>query len=134
MSGAVALERQVKYMSDFIFLLRSSEDDYQAAMGTPERAQRSLQAWLGWVQGLEAQGLLKNPGLPLERSGKLVRGKQATVTDGPFTEAKDIVIGFLVIEARDMAEALEIARGCPLVLGGGAIEIRPVMSPPRLDP
>lgn len=115
-------------MSDFVFLLRSSEEDYQQAMGTPERAERSLKAWLTWIEGLEAEGLLKNPGLPLERSGKTVRGKELDVTDGPFTEAKDIVLGFIVIEARDLDHALQIARTCPLVLGGGAAEIRPVMA------
>lgn len=117
-------------MSDFVFLLRSREEDYQAAMGTPERAERSLQAWLEWVQRLKAGGQLKSPGLPLERTGKTVRGQELEVTDGPFAEAKDIVLGFIVVEARDMAHALELARGCPLVLGGGAVEIRPVMDPP----
>jgi hypothetical protein len=117
-------------MSDFVFLLRSQQDDYEQAMGTPERAQKSLQAWVAWIEQLEKNGQLKNPGLPLERSGKSVRGKQLTVTDGPFTEAKDIILGFIVIEARDLEHALEIAKGCPLVLGGGAVEIRPVMEAP----
>lgn len=113
-------------MSDFVFLLRSSETDYREAMGTPERAQRSMQAWLGWIRELEAKGQLKQPGQPLERSGKLVRGKEASVTDGPFVEAKDLIIGFIIVEARDLSHAVEIAKGCPLVLGGGAVEVRPV--------
>jgi len=117
-------------MSDFVFLLRSQEEDYQQAMGTPERAQKSLQAWVAWIEQLEARQQLKNPGLPLERTGKSVRGKQLAVSDGPFTEAKDIILGFIVIEARDLDHALEIAKGCPLVLGGGAVEIRPVMEAP----
>ena len=114
-------------MSDFVFLLRSDEAGVDEAMGTPERAQKSLQAWMAWLKQLEAKQQLKNPGLPLERTGKTVRGSQLTVTDGPFTEAKDIVLGFIVIEARDLEHALEIAKGCPLVLGGGGVEIRPVM-------
>jgi hypothetical protein len=114
-------------MSDFVFLLRSDEEAYQEAMGTPERAQQSLEAWVAWIKRLEAKNQLKNPGIPLERGGKSVRGKQLTVTDGPFTEAKDIVLGFIVVEARDLEHALELAKGCPLVLGGGGIEIRPVM-------
>ncbi len=117
-------------MSDFVFLLRSQEEDYQAAMGTPERAQKSLQAWMAWIKQLEALGQLKNPGIPLERSGKTVRGKQLTVSDGPFTEAKDIVLGFIVVEARDLEHAVEIAKGCPLAQGGGGVEIRPVMEAP----
>jgi hypothetical protein len=117
-------------MSDFVFLLRSQEEDYQEAMGTPERAQKSLQAWMAWIKDLEAKGQLKNPGIPLERSGKTVRGKQLTVSDGPFTEAKDIVLGFIVIAARDLDHAVEIAKSCPLAQGGGGVEVRPVMEAP----
>jgi hypothetical protein len=114
-------------MSDFVFLLRDSPAGVEEAMGTPERAQKSLQAWVAWIKQLEARNQLKNPGLPLEQTGKTLRGSQLKVTDGPFTEAKDIVLGFIVVEARDLEHALEIAKGCPLVLGGGGVEIRPVM-------
>lgn len=117
-------------MSDFVLLLRSSEDDFEQAMGTPERAQKSLEAWLAWLQELEEGGRLKNPGLPLKRAGKVVRGKQLEVTDGPFAEAKDMILGFIVIEARDLAHAVELAKGCPIARGGGAVEIRPVVQSP----
>lgn len=116
-------------MSEFVFLLRSGEEDYREAMGTPERAQKSLQAWMVWIKELEAKGQLKNRGIPLERTGTTVRGKELTVTDGPFTEA-DIVIGFIVVEARDLEHAIELAKGCPLATGGGGVEIRPVLSAP----
>lgn len=117
-------------MSDFVFLLRSSRSDYEQAMGTAERAQKSLAAWMAWLDDLKARGQLKSPGIPLERSGKLVRGPDATVSDGPFAEAKDIVIGFIVVTASDLAQALDIAQSCPIVVGGGAVEVRPVMEAP----
>lgn len=114
-------------MSEFVFLLRGGPEDIELAMGTPERAQKSLQAWMAWIAILEANGQLKNPGLPLERSGKTVRGKPPQVTDGPFAETKDIVLGFIVIEAPDLAHAVELAKTCPIVLGGGGVEVRPVI-------
>lgn len=114
-------------MSEFVFLFRSDEPSAQAAMGTPERAQKSLQTWLAWMRDLETKGHLKDPGQPLERTGKVVTGKQKVVTDGPFTEAKDIVLGFIVIEARDLQEAVGLASACPIVEGGGgSVEVRPV--------
>jgi len=119
-------------MSEFVFLFRSSEADYQQAMGTPERAQRSMQAWVAWIRDLEAKGHLKSPGQPLERSGKVVRSKEK-VTDGPFAEAKDLVLGFIVVEAGDLEQAVNLARACPMVVGGGgSVEIRPVMQSPSL--
>jgi hypothetical protein len=113
-------------VSEFVFLFRSGDADYEAAMGTPERAQKSLQTWLSWMRGLEAQGALKSPGQPLERTGKVVRGNPRAITDGPFAETKDIVLGFIVVEARDLQHAAELATGCPIVEGGGAVEVRPV--------
>ncbi|MEP7000989.1 MAG: YciI family protein [bacterium] len=117
-------------MSEYVFLFRSADEDYQEAMGTPELAQKSLERWRAWIHELEANGNLKHPGQPLERTGKIVRGKNKIVTDGPYAEAKDMVLGFIVIEARDMDDAVALASGCPIVLGGGAVEIRPVIDSP----
>jgi hypothetical protein len=117
-------------MTEFVYLFRSDEAAYREAMGAPERAQRSLQAWLAWIRDLEAKGHLRNRGQPLEREGKVVSGQKKLVTDGPYVEAKDVVLGFIVVEARDLAHAAELAAGCPIVEGGGSVEIRPVAKPP----
>jgi len=117
-------------MSEFVYLFRASEAERREAMGTPERAQRSMQVWMAWIRDLEAKGHLKDRGQPLERGGKVVRGKKKVVTDGPYAEAKDLVLGFLVVEARDLAQAMELSTGCPMLDGGGSVEIRPVMKSP----
>jgi len=121
-------------MSQFVFLFRSDAEGQREAMGTPERAQKSLEKWMAWIRDLEAKGHLKDPGQPLEPGGQLVRGNPRVVTDGPYAEAKDMVIGFIVIEARDLAQAVELAAGCPIVEGGGAVEVRPVMDMPLGGP
>src|SRR5262245_47957663 len=74
-------------MSQFIYLYRVAEDARRQAMGTPERAQQSMQRWLAWMKELDAQGHLKERGQPLEMTGKVVRGQEKSVTDGPYTEA-----------------------------------------------
>ena len=55
------------------------------------------------------------------------RGRKPTVTDGPFAETKEQVIGFLLIEAADMDEAVRIAGEIPLARTG-TIEVRPAYS------
>src|SRR5207248_10168843 len=70
---------------------------------------------------------IKNPGHPLERAGKLVKGKQRTITDGPYAESKDIIGGYTLVEAKDLAEAVELSKGCPILEGGGVVEVRPVL-------
>ncbi|HWW85133.1 MAG TPA: YciI family protein [Vicinamibacterales bacterium] len=117
-------------MSEFVFLFRSNETDYREHMGTPESAQRSMQAWLSWIRELEVKGHLKNPGQPLARVGKVIRGGKKVITDGPYVEAKDMVLGFIVVEARDLAHALELSTGCPMLEGAGSVEIRPVATLP----
>lgn len=114
-------------MSQFLYLYRMNDEARQQAMGSPERAQQSMQRWMSWMQDLERRGHLKDRGQPLERTGKVVRGQQKTVTDGPFTEAKDLVGGFTLVEARDIEQAVELSRGCPILDGGGSVEVRPIM-------
>jgi hypothetical protein len=121
-------ERSLETMSDFVYLFRSHEADAREAMGTPEAAQRSMQVWLAWIRELEANGHMKDPGQPFERSGRVVRGQTRVVTDGPYVEAKDLVLGFIVIQARDLDQAVELSKGCPIVEGGGSVEVRPVMN------
>ena len=115
-------------MSEFVLLFRATEAGQREAMGTPERAQKSLQTWLAWIHDLEAKGHLKSRGQPLEREGKVVR--KTSVTDGPYAEAKDLVLGFIVVTARDLEEAVELSAACPIVQGGGSVEVRPVATSP----
>jgi hypothetical protein len=56
-----------------------------------------------------------------------VRGNDVSVTDGPFAETKEQVGGFILIEARDLNEAIQIATKIPMARYG-AIEVRPVFN------
>ncbi len=112
-------------MSEFIYLYRTSEADRRAALSA-DSVQQSMKAWLEWMRGLEANGHIKNPGNPLATDGRVVRGKGKTVTDGPFVEIKDLVLGYSIIEAKDIDQAVELARGCPMLAGEGSVEVRPV--------
>lgn len=114
-------------MADFLFIYRNTDAEAQKYMGTPEAAQASMKLWRAWLADLEAKGHLKSWGEPLERTGRVVRGPNQQVTDGPFAEAKDIVSGYSIISAKDQAEAIELARGCPVLRGTGSVEVRPVM-------
>jgi len=55
-----------------------------------------------------------------------VRQEKPTITDGPFSETKEVVGGFILIEAATMDEALQVAAGIPLAKLG-SIEVRPIM-------
>ena len=110
-------------MSVFALLYRGGVEPGRS----PERAQQMMQKWMAWLKELTEKGHIKDQGQPLERTGKLVKGKQKTVTDGPFAEAKDIVGGYTLIEARDLGQAVELSKGCLIFEADGAVEVRPVM-------
>lgn len=50
------------------------------------------------------------------------------LTDGPFLEAKEVIVGFYVIEAPDLDAALKTAKRNPILMQGGGLEVRPVIT------
>ena len=108
-------------MSEYVFLYRNGEKM------SPETMQKQMVKWTAWFKDLGEKGVLKAVGQPLERSGKLVNGGGRTVTDGLFAEAKDIIGGYSIIEAKNIDHAVELSRGCPIFDAGGGVEIRPTM-------
>ncbi|WP_437776830.1 YciI family protein [Sorangium sp. So ce1097] len=58
-----------------------------------------------------------------------VRGGKVSTTDGPFAETKEQLGGFILIEARDLNEAIRVASGIPLA-ALGTIEVRPIYEIP----
>jgi hypothetical protein len=110
-------------MSQFIYLYRGGDRE-----ASPERMQQIMQKWMAWMKELADEGHMKDRGQPLERAGKLVKGKNKVVTDGPFAEAKDVVGGYTVVEARDLDHAVQLSKGCPIFEYDGTVEVRPVMT------
>jgi len=109
-------------MANFMLIFRGGN----ASADSPEQMQQHMQRWLTWFEGLSRSGVYKGQGAPLEQGGKVVRGSRKTVSDGPFAEAKDLVGGYAIVEAKDLDAAVEIARGCPAYEKEGAVEVRPV--------
>lgn len=109
-------------MSEFIFLYRGGDSS-----GSPEEMQQTMQKWVAWMHQLGQQGHLKAMGNPLERTGKVVNGKRKAITDGPYAEAKDLIGGYTLIEAKDINEAVELAKGCPIFEKDGSVEVRPIL-------
>jgi hypothetical protein len=109
-------------MSEFVFLYRGGERSQ-----SPEQSEKQMQKWVAWMKELGEKGHIKDRGQPLEPTGKVVRGKQKVVTDGPYPESKDLVGGYTLIEAKDLAQAAELSKGCPIFDFDGLVEVRPVM-------
>lgn len=86
-----------------------------------------------WIEGLTAQGKAK-PGHALQRKGVTVSGKNGRVVlDGPFTESKEAIGGFLLLNVETLEEAIAVAKSSPNLAYGTSIEIRPVADECPLD-
>lgn len=92
---------------------------------SPEQVQQTMKKWMGWKDTLEKNGHSKQLGERLDGTGKVARGKAKAVTDGPYVEVKDSIQGYMLLEARDMDQAVELATGCPILDSDGTVEIRP---------
>ena len=86
-----------------------------------------------WIEGLTAQGKAK-PGHALQRKGVTVSGKNGRVVlDGPFTESKEAIGGFLLLNVETFEEAIAIAKSSPNLAYGTSIEVRPLADECPLD-
>jgi hypothetical protein len=79
-------------------------------------------------EGMKAGWLLATEGCLPSALGARVRrsGGNITVTDGPFTEAKEVVGGFAILKANSKEEAIQLAKDFLKVVGEGECELRPI--------
>ncbi|MDX2128882.1 MAG: YciI family protein [Chloroherpetonaceae bacterium] len=115
-------------MNKYMLLFRDLKmNDEAFASLSPKDMQASLEEWGKWMGKLAAEGKLLG-GEPLLPFGKVIRGTIKKITDGPFMESKEIVGGYLIINAASLEEATELAKDCPtLKSADGSVEIREIM-------
>jgi hypothetical protein len=112
-------------MEKFMLLFRGS-DVYQPGQ-SPEAMQALKQKMIHWLTDLSEKGV-HVASEPLQTTGKQVNGTKKTVTDGPFGEAKEVVGGCTIVQAKDIHEAIEIAKGCPILESNANVEVRPIQN------
>lgn len=114
-----AMKFLVMIYTDNTLLQSIPEDEFDARM----------RACLAHADELRSEGVLLDSQMleeaPSARSVR-VRNGQRTVLDGPFAETKEMLAGFNLIEAADMAEAVRIASEFPWT-ETGCVEVRPVI-------
>lgn len=109
-------------MNEFLLLFRR-DFKTKESQPSPEELQAHLSRWREWFRNLEAQDKLARPLQPWEATGKVLKHDKS-VTDGPYAEIKESIGGFIIVKASNYEEALEIAKGAPILELGGSVEIR----------
>lgn len=119
---------------EYMILLHSDETQQpDFAPGTPE-FEAMMGEWMAYNQRLIDGGHFVSAASLAPTPTATVLGRQAdgteTLTDGPYAETKEQLGGYYVIEAADLDEAIELARGVPIPVG--RFEIRPVAYRPEV--
>src|ERR1700687_6216494 len=112
-------------MKEFMLLIHN-EGDGKAAL-SPEQQQEFLKSCMVYIENLMKNGNLKSA-QPLAWEGKMISGTPGAFKDGPYNETKEIIVGYYHILAKDMDEAMAIAKGNPefVFIKGAKIEVRPI--------
>lgn len=114
-------------MKEFMLLLRS-ESDHLSAL-SPQELQKHIEKVTIYIEDLMKKGRLKSA-QPLAEQSVVISGPKGKLKDGPFNESKEVIIGYYLILAKDMAEAVEIGKRNPNfdLNTPTRIEVRPIMA------
>ena len=108
---------------EYMLLFRGTHWDKDLS---PEELQNVMSRWTTWFDRLVEEGKIKSA-RPLLHEGKIVAWKKGqTVAEGPFSESKEAIAGYFLLQIVDLDEAVEIAKECPALKYGMTVEVRPV--------
>ncbi|MDW3652518.1 MAG: YciI family protein [Bacteroidia bacterium] len=95
-------------MKQFLILLKGKQElDY-----SPEELQKRLEEYRAWANKLGDTILQDNR---LEQRGHMIESRGVVKSDGPFLEAKEIIAGFIIIQADSLDHATQIFEDSPLI-------------------
>jgi hypothetical protein len=116
-------------MDEFLLLFRI-DILTKDAQPTAEQMKVYMDQYRAWVDTIIAENKFVG-GKGLSTEGKVL--KENFVTDGPFVEIKESIAGFIIIKADDLADAIRLSKGCPILNGkGNSVEVRKISTEHRL--
>ena len=112
-------------MKEFMLLIRTEGEHLQSL--SPQAQQEHIQKVMVYIEDLMKNGKLKSA-QPLDHEGTIISGTKGKLKDGPFNESKEVIAGYFLIQARDLNEAIQIARNNPVFESSSTarIEVRPI--------
>jgi len=110
-------------MDEFMLIFRHQDG---SKVASPEQIQEWMKATMDWIGGIASKNkyVLGN-GLPFDDARVVHHDKM--VTNGPFGDIKETIGGYIIVRAESVDEAVEFAKGSPVLQGeGNTVEVRRV--------
>lgn len=108
-------------MSQFLLVMNGKHDAWDS-IGAEEK-QRIMEKYYSFVNRLKREDRFKG-GNALKHGGIGLRADHGLIiTDGPFAESKEALNGYFLFEAKDLDEAVSIARDCPALTHGENVQV-----------
>lgn len=114
-------------MKEFVLIFRNSVNE--SVKPSPEQMQQLLTDWMSWMGSIAAQDKLADKGNRLSMSEAKTVKSGELVTNGPYTEVKECINGYIVVKTSTIDEAVSLAKECPILNIGGHVEVRKVVTP-----
>lgn len=108
-------------MNEFLLVIHRDLKSKDASP-SPEQMQAAIKPFQDWIGGIAAQNKLVGQPKRWDGDGRVI--KQNTVINGPYAEIKESIGGLFMIRAEDYEDAVEIAKGCPVLQWGATVEVR----------
>ena len=110
-------------MEEYALIFRHKDG---TKIASPEQIQIWMKQTMDWINGIAAQNkFVSGTGLPFDEARIVHHNK--TVTNGPFGDIKETIGGFIIVKAESVEEAVEFAKGSPVLQGeGNTVEVRKV--------
>lgn len=96
-------------------------------VASPEQIQSWMKQTMDWIGGIAAQNkYVGGNGLPFDNARVVMtQNGKPVVTNGPFGDIKETLGGYIIVKANSVEEAVEFAKGSPILLGeGNSVEVR----------
>ena len=110
-------------MDEYVLIMRHQDGNQVAS---PEQIQAWMKQTMEWIGGIAAQNkFISGTGLPFS-DARVVKSNKI-VTNGPFGDIKETIGGFIMVKASSIEEAVEFAKGAPVLQGdGNTVEVRKI--------
>ena len=109
-------------MKEYLLVFRAVEGANRRETAS---AAANMELWKNWIGSIAQQGKFLG-GQPLQAGGRLMT--TGGVTDAPFAEGKEVLNGYVMINAADYDEAVSLSKGCPIFADNGSLEVRGEMA------